>query len=283
MLPAFQRDNPQVAVEAVVRRGSHPGLQADYRECRLQLAQGCQEGWGSACLAGRAPDSSAAREPQLGIPPGHPHADGCRRLELGSDAVQHPAAAGRPAIPRPSLLARPQPLPAVNTTGRHVDLRNQPAEEVLRQAVYLRSSLGRKASLQARWGGSRVAGGLLATGLAVAVPHNFDVVSSSAVGWTARLLARVRRQVLQRARGCGRPARWCRRGRSLSRALPRPAPTPSRRSSSGCGARRPASRGPGATRCRRRSSGRRRPRSARRPLLGWQACGPCSTQHPLVT
>lgn len=34
--------------------------------------------------------------------------------------------------------------------GRHVDLRNQPAEEVLRQAVYLRSSLGRKASLQVR-------------------------------------------------------------------------------------------------------------------------------------
>ena len=222
MLPAFQRDNPQVAVEAVVRRGSHPGLQADYRECRLQLAQGCQEGWGSACLAGRAPDSSAAREPQLGIPPGHPHADGCRRLELGSDAVQHPAAAGRPAIPRPSLLARPQPLPAVNTTGRHVDLRNQPAEEVLRQAVYLRSSLGRKASLQARWGGSRVAGGLLATGLAVAVPHNFDVVSSSAVGWTARLLARVRRQVLQQ-RARLRPSRSLVQTRAL--AQPRPAPT----------------------------------------------------------
>lgn len=40
---------------------------------------------------------------------------------------------------------------AVNRTTRHVDVKNQPAEEVLRQAVYLRSSLGRKASLQVRW------------------------------------------------------------------------------------------------------------------------------------
>ena len=36
----------------------------------------------------------------------------------------------------------------MNKTTRHVDTKNAPAEEVLRQAVYLRSSLGRKASLQ---------------------------------------------------------------------------------------------------------------------------------------
>ncbi|KAL4430376.1 hypothetical protein ABPG77_002182 [Micractinium sp. CCAP 211/92] len=68
ILPQFQRDNPQLAVEAVVRRGRHPGLLAEYR----------------------------------------------------------------------------------NTTTRHVDVKNAPAEEVLRQAVYLRSSLGRKASLQVK-------------------------------------------------------------------------------------------------------------------------------------
>lgn len=42
---------------------------------------------------------------------------------------------------------------AVNKVSRHVDLRNQAADEVLRQAVYLRSSLGRKASLQVGQGG----------------------------------------------------------------------------------------------------------------------------------
>ncbi|KAL4419892.1 hypothetical protein ABPG75_006990 [Micractinium tetrahymenae] len=68
MLPQFQRDNPQLAVEAVVQRGRHPGLQAEY----------------------------------------------------------------------------------LNKTTRHVDVKNAPAEEVLRQAVYLRSSLGRKASLQVK-------------------------------------------------------------------------------------------------------------------------------------
>ncbi|EFN53762.1 hypothetical protein CHLNCDRAFT_136378 [Chlorella variabilis] len=68
ILPHFQRDNPQIAIESVVRRGKHPGLQAEY----------------------------------------------------------------------------------LNRTTRHVDVKNQPAEEVLRQAVYLRSSLGRKASLQVK-------------------------------------------------------------------------------------------------------------------------------------
>ena len=37
----------------------------------------------------------------------------------------------------------------MNNSTRHVDVKNAAAEEVLRQAVYLRSSLGRKASLQA--------------------------------------------------------------------------------------------------------------------------------------
>ncbi|KAI3425285.1 hypothetical protein D9Q98_009052 [Chlorella vulgaris] len=45
----------------------------------------------------------------------------------------------------PGLLAE-----YLNTTTRHVDVKNEPAEEVLRQAVYLRSSLGRKASLQVK-------------------------------------------------------------------------------------------------------------------------------------
>lgn len=34
ILPHFQRDNPQLAVETVVQRGKHPGLLAEYRECR---------------------------------------------------------------------------------------------------------------------------------------------------------------------------------------------------------------------------------------------------------
>ncbi|PSC67376.1 54S ribosomal mitochondrial [Micractinium conductrix] len=68
MMPQFAADNPQLAVEAAVRRGQHPGLLAEY----------------------------------------------------------------------------------LNKTTRHVDTKNAPAEEVLRQAVYLRSSLGRKASLQVK-------------------------------------------------------------------------------------------------------------------------------------
>ncbi|PRW33640.1 54S ribosomal mitochondrial [Chlorella sorokiniana] len=68
ILPHFQRDNPQLAVETVVQRGKHPGLLGEF----------------------------------------------------------------------------------LNTSTRHVDLRNAAPEEVLRQAVYLRSSLGRKASLQVK-------------------------------------------------------------------------------------------------------------------------------------
>lgn len=38
ILPQFQRDNPQLAVEAVVRRGRHPGLLAEYRKSALACA-----------------------------------------------------------------------------------------------------------------------------------------------------------------------------------------------------------------------------------------------------
>jgi hypothetical protein len=34
ILPQFQQDNPQLLVESLVRRGKHPGLQAEYRECQ---------------------------------------------------------------------------------------------------------------------------------------------------------------------------------------------------------------------------------------------------------
>ena len=34
MMPQFAADNPQLAVEAAVRRGQHPGLLAEYCECR---------------------------------------------------------------------------------------------------------------------------------------------------------------------------------------------------------------------------------------------------------
>ena len=39
-------------------------------------------------------------------------------------------------------------LLAEGRTTRHVDIKNKPKEEILRQAMYLRNSLGRKASLQ---------------------------------------------------------------------------------------------------------------------------------------
>lgn len=32
ILPHFQRDNPQLAVETVVQRGKHPGLLGEFRE-----------------------------------------------------------------------------------------------------------------------------------------------------------------------------------------------------------------------------------------------------------
>lgn len=40
ILPQFKADNAQVAIEAVVRRGKHPGLEAEYRE-RLLVALCC--------------------------------------------------------------------------------------------------------------------------------------------------------------------------------------------------------------------------------------------------
>lgn len=39
---------------------------------------------------------------------------------------------------------------AGNGNARSVSIRNQPPDEILRQAVYLRSSAGRKASLQVK-------------------------------------------------------------------------------------------------------------------------------------
>jgi hypothetical protein len=32
MLPHFRQDNPQIAIETVVQRAKHPGLQAEYRK-----------------------------------------------------------------------------------------------------------------------------------------------------------------------------------------------------------------------------------------------------------
>lgn len=66
----------------------------------------------------------------------------CSRL---AGIVQPAAASTTAPAPRPPLS-----VAAVNKNTRHVDLRNAAPEEVLRQAVYLRSSLGRKASLQVR-------------------------------------------------------------------------------------------------------------------------------------
>ncbi len=147
ILPHFQRDNPQLAVETVVQRGKHPGLLGEYRELPLDAVPP------PACLlpATSAVCSAAAAWPAIdslaALPclPGLPHLP----WQLQTCAVHR---ALPPCHPTPPLR-RPAVRPAVNTSTRHVDLRNAAPEEVLRQAVYLRSSLGRKASLQVRRGG----------------------------------------------------------------------------------------------------------------------------------
>jgi hypothetical protein len=130
ILPQFQQDNPQLLVESLVRRGKHPGLQAEYRECQ-----------DAAAVAG----ARSALQPSLM----HLHCT----VHLSADHLPtlHMSTASLPARAA-SPLSHPDPCcrtAAVNKSTRHVDVKNAAAEEVLRQAVYLRSSLGRKASLQA--------------------------------------------------------------------------------------------------------------------------------------
>lgn len=56
-----------------------------------------------------------------------------------------------PSFPPTLLTAFPsRSSDAVNGNSRSVTLRNHPPEEILRQAVYLRSATGRKASLQVK-------------------------------------------------------------------------------------------------------------------------------------
>lgn len=118
MFPTFKQHNPQIAMEAVVQRGKHPGLHAEYREPPLHF-----------------------RPPTARLP--------LRCLFSAAVAASLPRCVSSKEKYWTPPAARPSPRDTVNKTTRHVDLRNQAPEEVLRQAVYLRSSLGRKASLQA--------------------------------------------------------------------------------------------------------------------------------------
>ena len=92
--------------------------------------------------------ASLACSGQPGLLPPSPSLPSIPTCCCSSSACLHPTAPPprHPTAPTAAL----NPATAVNATSRHVDVKNQAAEEVLRQAVYLRSSLGRKASLQAR-------------------------------------------------------------------------------------------------------------------------------------
>lgn len=126
--PDFTAHNQQIEAAAVTHPGRHPLLIGSYGEW-----QGGVGDWSWDCQSGAAPADAS-------IPLDASRACGWVFFDGG------PKPGG---LDRHAAVTPPVPR-AANGTTRSVTVRNADPDEILRQAILLRSSTGRKASLQVK-------------------------------------------------------------------------------------------------------------------------------------